>query len=592
MNKKPAKAANKWQKGAKGGPPGEKPASLKELWPFLKPVIFGLLILLAIVIIANSLSLNLPKLNAKVIDLSLAGNDSLLDRFLEPGLTVLAIMALAVAQLILGSVLAEKVGLNIRKKVAEKISAQSFAYVNDITPGKLLTNLTSDVDAVKTLLSQGFVQIVAALVTFFGAVINLIKLNSQLALPVLAVFPILIIAFMLIFKNIGTFFVQAQEVIDRLNKVINENIVGAAVVRVLSGQNDQAAKFKTENDTSYDLGIKITSAFASLLPIIGAIANIAVIIVVYIGGNKVINGELSLGDYTAFYSYILTLIFPIVIVGFISNFIVRGLAAFGRINQVLVAPVLMPAGTITELPNAKIEIVDVSLKIGEKDVLKDISFDIKPGSRIGILGPTASGKSQLLYLLSGLVSPTTGKITIADKDLADYSPASLYKQLAIVFQDSIMFNTSIRENIRFDEKTTPEQIDKALRVSDLDGFVAKLPEGLDTIVSERGSTLSGGQKQRVTLARALAANPKILLLDDFTARVDIATEKKIFANIQKEYPELTLILVTQKTASVKDFDQILLLMEGELLAKGTHKELMAKSIEYAQIDKSQQSANE
>ena len=236
-----------------------------------------------------------------------------------------------------------------------------------------------------------------------------------------------------------------------------------------------------------------------------------------------------------------------------------------------------------------IEIKNVSVAFGEKLTLKDVSFEVKAGTKTAIIGPTAAGKTQLLYLLTGLAEPTAGTIEYDTKLIGEYDKTSLHEQLGFVFQDSIIFNLSLRENIAFSTTVSDKDLEKAVQTAELDDFIDQLPEGLDTIVSERGTTLSGGQKQRIMLARALSLNPKILLLDDFTARVDSKTEQKVLQNVMENYPGITLVSITQKISAVENYDQIVLLMEGELLSKGRHKELMEKSPEYVQIYNSQQS---
>jgi ATP-binding cassette subfamily B protein len=226
-----------------------------------------------------------------------------------------------------------------------------------------------------------------------------------------------------------------------------------------------------------------------------------------------------------------------------------------------------------------------------KDVLKSISLTAEAGTRTAVIGPTAAGKTQLLYLLTGLLKPSSGSIEYDGKSIDDFDKQSLHMQVGFVFQDSIVFNLTLRENIAFSRTVKDEDIEKAIAAAELKDFIDSLPKKLDTMVSERGTSLSGGQKQRIMLARALALNPRILLLDDFTARVDSATECKILENVHRLYPGITLLSVTQKVASVEDYDQILLLMEGEVLASGTHSQLMASSPEYVQIYDSQRSTS-
>jgi ATP-binding cassette subfamily B protein len=223
--------------------------------------------------------------------------------------------------------------------------------------------------------------------------------------------------------------------------------------------------------------------------------------------------------------------------------------------------------------------------------MKEVSFEVRAGTKTAIIGPTAAGKTQLLYVLTGLVKPDAGTVAYDGRAMETYTPESLYRQVGFVFQDSIVFSMSVRENIAFSESVSEADVQKAIDTAELHDFIATLPQGLDTVVSERGTSLSGGQKQRLMLARALALNPKVLLLDDFTARVDTETERRILANLEKNYPDLTLISVTQKVATVEAYDQILVLMEGELLASGTHAELLHSSPEYVQIVESQRSTS-
>ena len=233
----------------------------------------------------------------------------------------------------------------------------------------------------------------------------------------------------------------------------------------------------------------------------------------------------------------------------------------------------------------------MTLLYGEKPVLKKVSFTIQPQSRTAIIGPTAAGKSQLLYLLTGLIKQQTGAIKLDSRNVDEYKKDSFHRQIGIVFQDSILFNLSLRENIAFNNHVTDESLGKAIETAELKDFVDSLPDGLDTIVSERGTSLSGGQKQRIMLARALALDPKILLLDDFTARVDYQTEQKILSNVMKNYKGITLVTITQKIAPVEHFDQIILLMEGEIIATGKHKDLLGSCPEYVQIYNSQRSTS-
>jgi ATP-binding cassette subfamily B protein len=283
------------------------------------------------------------------------------------------------------------------------------------------------------------------------------------------------------------------------------------------------------------------------------------------------------------------LIFPILMIGFMSNIIASASVSYQRVYDVLEAPEPVDMGTISSSINGDIVVDNVSLSIGEKPILKNISFSVKAGSRTGIIGPTAAGKSQLLYLLTNLITPDSGSIEFDGIRLEKFTRELFHREMGFVFQESVLFNMSLRENIAFNDRVTDESLEKAIATAELNDFIETLPQKLDTIVSERGTSLSGGQKQRIMLARALAINPKILLLDDFISRVDNKTENKILCNLEKNYPNLTLISVTQKISSIRNFEQIILLMEGEIIASGTHQQLKVSSPEYAQINNSQRS---
>lgn len=564
----------------------KKQESLISFLKNYKALIFGVIFLSLIV---NLLTLILPRINARVIDSlqNLTYNkDEALMLF---GVVTTAILLFTMVQNVLSSITSEKIAAELRRQLIEKISRQSFTYVNQVTASKLLTNLTADVDAVKQFINQGIVFAFAAVVQLIGSIILLLSINWRLAIPVLLTIPILGVSFGVIFSKIEKYFVQGQEVIDKLNRVINESIVGSALVRVLNARRFETDKFLVANEEARGVGTKIVNGFAAIIPIINVVVNVSFLIVMGYGGIQVIDGTLSAGDFSAFFSYIFIFIFPIVMLGFLASGIGRAFATYTRLKEVIDSEEPKEGGNLKKEIEGSIELMKVTLDLENKRILGDINFTVKPKSRVGIIGPTAAGKTQIFYLITGLIQPNEGEILVDGKPINDYDRDNLYSQMGMVFQDSIIFNTTLRENIAFrNEEMSDETIWKAIETAELKDFVDTLPEGLDTKISERGSSLSGGQKQRLTLARALALNPKILLLDDFTARVDINTERKIFANLKQNYPEITVVAITQKIKSIEEFDDIVLVMEGELIAIGKHEELLKSSLEYQQIYNSQQ----
>jgi ATP-binding cassette subfamily B protein len=479
----------------------------------------------------------------------------------------------------------------LRTRLITRIAAQDPAYIQQVTPAALLTHLTSDVDAVKMFVAMVFASLISSVFLIIGASVLLIAIDWQLALGVLAILPVVGVTFSVVLGRVRTLFKRGQEAIDWLNKVINESILGAALIRLVNSQQVEFDKFVAANAEARDISLSILRLFASLIPVIVFATNLAILVIVVLGGRFVINGTMTLGEFTAFNSYLVILIFPVVMIGFMSTMMAQASASYARIAVILEAPERPRHGTLTAALGGNIALRHVDVELGGRRVLKDVSFDARAGSRTAVIGPTAAGKTQLLYLLTGLIEATAGSVEYDGRPIANYDPESLHSQIGFVFQDSVIFNLSLRENIAFSRDVTDADLAKAIATAELDDFIRALPSGLDTVVSERGSSLSGGQKQRVMLARALALSPRVLLLDDFTARVDTTTARKILENVHKNYPGITLLSVTQQIEPVADYDQIILLMEGEILASGTHRTLVETSPEYAQIYDSQRSTS-
>jgi ATP-binding cassette subfamily B protein len=571
-------------------PKGKKQKEKKpNIFKALKGYSGMIILLLVFALLSNGLNLLIPKIIQYGIDDFSNGLMDMGKIIKWFSFAAVFIFIFTYVQSIIQTFASEKVARDMRKKLASKISQQDYAYIQETTPAKLLTNLTSDVDAVKLFVSQAIVSIVSSIVLIIGASVLLLNINWRLGLIVLLIIPVIATTFFLIFKKVKTLFKKTQEVIDWLNKVINESILGAALIRVLNAQFTEYNKFIDANTEAKNLGLSILRLFATLIPIIVLTSNLARLTVLAMGGNFVIGGSMTLGEFAAFNSYIAILIFPIIMIGFMSNVIARASASYQRIERTLETPDFVDKGTVNKQLDGNINLENVSVYYGENPALKNISFAVEAGTRTAIIGPTAAGKTQILYLLTTLIKPNEGKIFYDNIDLNEYNRDALLSQVGLVFQDSIIFNLSIRENIAFNAEVTEEDLQKAIETAELADFIKTLPQGLDTIVSERGSSLSGGQKQRIMLARALSINPKILLLDDFTARVDSLTEEKIAENVKKNYQEITLISVTQKIEPIKNYDQIIVIMEGELVAKGTHEYLLQHSPEYVQIYRSQKS---
>src|SRR6202453_505264 len=571
--------------GAQRRPPGA------GLFALLQPYRRLIVILVVLTIVGNGLTLIVPKLISHAIDAYTQRTFVLSTVVLQFFVIAFLVFALNYLQNIMQTYPSERVARDLRTRLAAKIATQSYSRIEKLTPAKLLTNLTSDVDGVKLFVSQAVATIIASLFLILGASTMLLTINWRLGLSVLGVVPVVGGTFFFALRKVRVLFKRGQEAIDWQNRVINESILGATLIRILNSQRFEAEKFAAANAESRDIGLAILRIMSAMIPAITLAVNAATIIILLLGGHFVIVGGMTLGDFTAFNSYLALLIFPIILLGFMSNLMAQASASYMRLGVVLIAPEAKKSGTLRPALRGDLAVNNVSLAFGDKEALKNVSFSVKGGTKIAVIGPTAAGKTQLLYVLIGLLQPTSGTIAYDGDPLDSYDKEALHRQVGFVFQDSILFNMTLRENIAFSTDIPDKDLEKAIAAAELRDFIGTLPEGLDTVVSERGTSLSGGQKQRVMLARALALNPKVLLLDDFTARVDSTTERAILQNVHRNYPGITLISVTQKIASVVDYDQIILLMEGEVLAIGTHKQLMETSPEYVQLYDSQRSTS-
>ncbi|MGA3204065.1 MAG: ABC transporter ATP-binding protein [Bryobacteraceae bacterium] len=574
-------------------PRGSKPPGTSQagLFVLVKPYKGLVATLAALTILANALNLVVPKLIASAIDHYRQPDFALgpmIARFL---LVCVSACLLTYLQSLVQTYASEQVAKDLRARLAAKLATQTYSFVEHITPAKLLTNLTSDVDGVKLFVSMAISTIISSIFLIAGSSVLLLSINWRLGLSVLGIVPFIGFTFYIALKKVRELFKKGQEAIDWLNRVINESILGATLIRLLNSQQVEYQKFVSANAEAKNVGLSILGIMSALIPTITLAANGATVIILLVGGRFVIAGRMTLGDFSAFNTYLALLIFPIILLGFMSNIMAQAGASYMRLSAVLGAAPPPEAGELRSALRGDIGMNGISLKLADKDVLKDVSFSAKAGSTTAIIGPTAAGKTQMLYVLIGLLKPESGTVTYDGEPLEVYDREALLRQVGFVFQDSILFNLTLRENIAFSAEIPQPDMEKAIATAELQDFVATLPKGLDTLVSERGSSLSGGQKQRVMLARALALNPKVLLLDDFTARVDASTERAILHNIQQNYPGITLISVTQKISSVEHYDQIILLMEGEVLATGTHGHLLETSPEYVQIYESQRSTN-
>jgi ATP-binding cassette, subfamily B, bacterial len=539
-------------------------------------------------LVSNSLTLFIPRSIGQLID-SHGAAFPLVAVLILCGTVVGALIA-ALVEGFISSRLGEQVAFDVRAKLMAKITHQPYQFVQKTGADTLLTLLTSDVTNLKQVIAQGIFQIAAALILFVGATAMMFVTNAGLAWIALASVPVIGLLFFGIFKvgGAGKLFEEVQKNNAILNRFISETVFGAALVRVVNGGHTEQSRFAAPNAEAKTYNYQIIRLFSILFPIISLILSVTGAILLYLGGVRVVHAGFSLGQLVAFLSYFALLSIPIFIIGFGTQFLARGFISLGRIAKILDEPEMVHGGSHEAVLTGSLTVQDVLVEKNGRAILKNVSFSLKPGTKNALVGPTGAGKTQLLNILTSLLAADSGSVQYDGVEIGNWSTRSLLSQIGLVFQQSIIFNASVRENIAFGDVVDEQRLKKALLVSNSDEFIAQLPQKLDTVISERGGDLSGGQKQRLMLARALYLEPKLLLLDDFTARVDTKTEQKILANLAEQYPTTTILNITQKVETIKNYDQIIVLEEGEIMGIGTHTELLKTSSEYAQIVRSQQ----
>jgi ATP-binding cassette, subfamily B, bacterial len=552
---------------------------IKKYW-------FLLLQLLIVVIIVNALSLTFPYYTGQIINAIDKKQDYLNIIYILAAVTA-GLFVMDSLQIIIGAFFREKIGFELRKALIENVATKTYQEINNLGVGDAITIFGSDVNIVKDTMAGEFVNSIKAILLFISAIIILFVNNWQVGLIAFVSLPVLIFAFGTIFKSVSKYFKAAQEVQTKLNNTISQNIYGANLVRIQNAQNTEISKFNVFVRESRDISLKIIDAFSSLIPIINTVSSWTIWAIIYYGGVLYVGNKIQLGDINAYLGYYGLLIAPIFIIGFNSQGIARIAVSLNRINKFIKKEVKESGSEkkhdLKKITNT-ITVSNLSYTVAEKVLLDNINLSIKIGQKTAILGPTGAGKSLLLNMLTGMLKAETGEIIYDEINIENINTADLKQLTASVFQESLVFAGSLKDNVVLDRAFVQSDFEKAIYTATLDNLLLN-KEGN---ITELGTDLSGGQKQRLTLARALYGNPQVLFLDDFTARVDKTTEMEIYKRLSENYPNTTIVSIAQQIDSIKDYDSIHLLMEGELLASGTHPELLKTSHEYQQIFKSQQ----
>lgn len=577
---------------------------IKWAFSFLGKSKYKLFTAWALALLFNLLTVVDPTIVSKIVD------DILYPMFEDASITTEAVMGqllplalLGFGLIVLRSTLrvtanifreqaSQRATFEIRRALYKKLGEQSRSFFMSNRSGDLINKCTGDVDAINHFVCwvafsifESFVMLVVVLVVFFS-------ISWKFTLIELCLAPVALFMAVKLGRVSRPIFSAARQQLSKLNTVVQENISGNRVVRAFCREKFEIEKFDTENEKYYDMNLAANKAWVKYSPILETIANIMNACAIIVGALLVILGDISVGDLVIFTSLSWMLNEPMQQLGFLINDTQRFLVSCERVHELYdsTPEILSPENPVSaQSIKGDIDLEHVSLTFDGNTVLKDINMHIPAGSVVGIMGPTGSGKSSVLNLITRFVDPNKGHVKLDGIDVSRYKLQDLRRNIGIALQDVFLFSDTVESNIAYGVPDAPnEVVYRSAEDADADSFVKRLPDGYDTIVGERGMGLSGGQKQRLALARALAMESPVLILDDTTSAVDLETEQYIQERLAQRPVKATTLIVAQRISSVKNADIIFIIEDGKITEQGTHKELLEKKGYYYNIYRIQQ----
>jgi ATP-binding cassette subfamily B protein len=561
--------------------------------PYRKLAVLALVLLTSLVF----MDLAIPRLIQRIIDQGIKAKN--LSVVIHTSILMLAISLLsaliAIANNNFSVRVGESVARDLREAVFLKIQRFSYSNLDNFSTGKLMVRLTSDAGAVQRLVQISLRIGTRAPLLIIGSLILMINTSPQLALSML---PILLVtsALIIIFSvKMEPLFRIVQQKLDRLNTVLQENIAGARLVKAFVRADYEGERFETANEDLTHEMTRVMQFMSVMTPALTIFINAGVVVVIWVGGLQAIRGSMTIGQLVAFANYLVTTMTPLLMMTNLANVWANGLASERRIIEVLDTVSEVQDGpharSLPDRAQARVAFKDVSFHYAgsnDRNVLKGIDLVAEPGQTVAILGATGSGKSSLINLIPRFYDVSSGQVLIDGINVRDLKQESLLAQIGIVPQETILFSATVRDNIRYGRPdASQEEVIAAAKAAQAHEFILNLPQGYDTHVEERGANLSGGQKQRMAIARALIMQPKILLLDDSTSSIDIETETKIQTALAAIMRDRTSFVVAQRISTVLNADKIVVIDKGQIVAEGTHAELIKSSTIYQEIYESQ-----
>ncbi|MBC8061219.1 MAG: ABC transporter ATP-binding protein [Clostridiaceae bacterium] len=533
-----------------------------------------------------------PTIMAKIIDVGVMGKQ--MDYILKMGGLMLLITLVgatsAVSRNIISSKVSQRFGTEMRYDLFKKIQSLSFENIDKFEGASLVTRLTNDVTQVQNFVNGLMRIFVKAPLLCIGSLIMATRLNAHMALILVVVVP-MVGLFITINVKVGyPFFVRVQKALDRVNSVMREYLSGVRVVKAFNRFGYEKERFEKINKEQADASITAMKVMAVFSPGVTLTVNLGIVAVIWLGGIRVNNGSMHVGEIIAFINYMTQILFSLMMISYVFTTFVRARASAERIGEVFSLENTMDISLkpIEEFKQkGKVEFQHVCFSYAEANgdpVIKDISFICMPGETIGIIGATGSGKSSLVSLIPRFYDVTSGVIKVDDVNIKDIDPKVLRNKIALVPQKTVLFTGSVIDNIKWGkEDANLDQVEAAAKLAQAHEFVTAFPEGYNTLIGQGGVNFSGGQKQRVSIARALIKKPEVLILDDCTSSVDVTTEEKIRETLKKYSEGLTCLIIAQRITSVIDADKIIVLDNGLVVGMGKHEDLMKSCEVYQDI---------
>lgn len=575
---------------------------MKHYWKYIKPYL-PYFILGPILMLTEVLGeIVLPKIMSTMINTGIPNGD--ISYIISRALMMVGFICLMIVGGFGGHYFSIKASVyfsaDLRKDLFKKVQKFSFKNIDEFSTGSLVTRLTNDITQMQNLIRMSLIMAMRAPGMLIGGLIMALSINRDLAMILIVVIPCLAIVITTLLRIGFPRFGIMQKKLDGLNSSIQENITNVRVVKSFVREKFEIEKFSKANTDLMEKTLNAMKIVVATMPVMTLAMNITTLLIVWNGGNLVINGGMQVGDLSAFTTYIVQILMSLMMLSMVIMQMSRALASSRRIREVLDAEVDLKDDKSTRkdavITKGKVEFKNVSFKYykdREENVLDNISFTINPGETVGIIGTTGSGKSSLVQLIPRLYDVNEGAVLVDDVDVREYSLEHLRTAVGMVLQKNVLFSGTIKDNLKWgDENATDDEIFTAADSAQAHTFVESFTEGYETELGQGGVNVSGGQKQRLCIARALLKKPKILILDDSTSAVDTATEAKIREAFRTTLKDSTKIIISQRINSVVDADKIIVIEDGHISGLGTHDELLKSNNEYREIYNSQTSMKE